>query len=378
MTVCGTALVVDHTWLIDPRDLLKTAADAGTVAATIEMNRQFLNDPDIGDADLQDALQQVAERYVILNLDHLTADRLEHAKETLEVQAQPDRATRSVDVNVSADLGGTLFAQYIPLFGGADMPGPIRTMSVVESTKVPVEVVLAIDVSTSMTRGVDGTPYVPYEDSRMKVVKDASLALMEALDPSPHHRIALGIVPWHFLVRLDKPARARWGGFQWVTYPNSRYYADPYRNWGGTIEPDGITQTLPSPPPQNWRGCLDEHRITGGAGHAETPATGDLSMPPPHLPFVQAFYPALEDHAYDCSPEPLPANYYLQFCYTQVVSNQTWKQRIHQPQHDCATSGAAMLPLSSNQVIIKDAIETLAAVGEGTYSSSTVRKLNLL
>ena len=38
MSVGGAALIGDHAWLIDQRDVPKTATDAATVATTIEMN----------------------------------------------------------------------------------------------------------------------------------------------------------------------------------------------------------------------------------------------------------------------------------------------------------------------------------------------------
>ena len=39
ITVGATALVTDHKWLVDQRDVLKTAADAAGVATTLEMSR---------------------------------------------------------------------------------------------------------------------------------------------------------------------------------------------------------------------------------------------------------------------------------------------------------------------------------------------------
>lgn len=39
MVVGASALLVDHTWLVDQRDVLKSASDAAAVAATIELKR---------------------------------------------------------------------------------------------------------------------------------------------------------------------------------------------------------------------------------------------------------------------------------------------------------------------------------------------------
>ena len=39
MTIGGTALVGDHLWLVDQRDVLKNASDSAGIAVTLEMNR---------------------------------------------------------------------------------------------------------------------------------------------------------------------------------------------------------------------------------------------------------------------------------------------------------------------------------------------------
>ena len=66
---------------------------------------------------LQETLQKVAESYVVLNLAYLPEERLARAKETLTVEVTPNRATSTVDVAASADLGGTLFTRHLPLAG---------------------------------------------------------------------------------------------------------------------------------------------------------------------------------------------------------------------------------------------------------------------
>ena len=47
MSVGATALIADHAWLVDQRDVLKTATDAGSVATTLEMIRQLALQPNI-------------------------------------------------------------------------------------------------------------------------------------------------------------------------------------------------------------------------------------------------------------------------------------------------------------------------------------------
>ena len=60
MTIGGTALISDHLWLVNNRDILKTAADAGAVAATMRL-RRFPN-------STQEELQAITERYIWINL----------------------------------------------------------------------------------------------------------------------------------------------------------------------------------------------------------------------------------------------------------------------------------------------------------------------
>ena len=52
MTVGASALIIDHVWLVDQRDVLKSAADAAAVAATLEMERELDRNPEISDGEL--------------------------------------------------------------------------------------------------------------------------------------------------------------------------------------------------------------------------------------------------------------------------------------------------------------------------------------
>ena len=124
MVVGGAALIADHKWLVDQRDVLKAAADAGAIAATLEMNRQIATNPGISDANVKEAIGLVATRYVELNLSHLSGERLTRALSTLEVVATPDMDTGTVTVQARADLGGTLLSRHLPLV--SNYPGPPR------------------------------------------------------------------------------------------------------------------------------------------------------------------------------------------------------------------------------------------------------------
>ena len=371
MTVGATALIVDHAWLVDQRDLLKSASDAGAIAATLDMNRHLAENPGVSDEALSAVLETVARRYVIFNFRQLSEDRFARAVETLVVTAMPNRALGTVTVSAEADLGGTLFSRHLPLLGNYSGPPVTRTASRTERTKVPVEVVLGIDVSLSMAYSLDGTPRVPEDESRMHVVRQASLALVEALDPSAEHRIAVGLVPWHVLVRVDDEAMGHWLNNNWAQYPSTRRYAEPYHYRFGQGRPPAVVDTLAPEPPESWHGCLDEHRITTSSGDAAWPSFGELMDPPSTMAFAQGMFPALKRHSYACLPEPLPENLRYQICYTerQVSEADASRQLLRAAQYTCHPSAPAMLPLTTDRSGIEQAIDDLRPFGQGTYST---------
>ena len=267
MTVGAAALIVDHIWLVDQRDVLKTAADAAAVAATIEMKRQLATDPHIDDDALDTALQPVAQRYVEVNLAHLPSERLERAKATLEVRVRADRVQGTVDVSAEADLGGTLVASRLPLFAGFTDPEATRVGAKVQCTTNVVEVVLALDVTHSMNASFGGA-------RRIDAAMDAARALVDVLwSGCADARIAVGIVPWDRSVRL--PAPQDWERNGWAD-------ASGYRS-------------VPAGGANAWAGCLEDRE------------TGALSLVPPgRTAFPTYLYPdtanldpGIIDDAYD-------------------------------------------------------------------------------
>ena len=250
MTVGASALIVDHVWLVDQRDVLKTAADAASVAATHEIGKQLAANPRIDDADLKTALERVARRYVLANLGHLPAKRFKKARKTLEVEVRLDRSAGTVSVLAQADLGGTLFARNLPLLGNYEGPEATVVKAGVESESTPVEVVLAIDMSASMSDDLRGR-WSPTQ-SRLAVVKGAAKDLVTILDPNGYNGVAVGIVPWHWTVRLDDTAAKRWEDQGWAVHAGSE-----------------------SPPPA-WRGCFAGRRIYNGTSDVPKPTVDDL------------------------------------------------------------------------------------------------------
>ena len=387
ITVAASAFVSDSAWLVDQRDVLKSASDAAGIAATLEMERQLNNDPTISNADLQAILEQVAKRYVLLNLGHLDADRYARAEQTLVLQVIPNRSQRTVDVAAEADLGGIFMSRLLPFMAESVVSERMRVETVIETFINPIEVVLAIDISDSMAKTLDGrrqravvwsdalnTAVVEERTSRMEVVKLAAMNLTDILAPSEEARVAIGVVPWTNAVRLDAQARDRWERNDWARYPTSRTYGAPYVCTGGSqlqcppLPPS--TQTVASSPPAPWLGCLDEHR-TGSVGTlAALPAADELLWPPAMSAFAQNYFAAHYGFSYECIA-PSPPDMAYQMCYMPPISTQTWGNKP--AQHPCESPlldpPPPIRPLSTDSEQVEQAIDALVPVGGGTYST---------
>ncbi len=383
MTVGGAALISDHLWLIDQRDVLDTAAAAASVAATLEIDRQLTADPDIGDADLKTALEAVAKRYVVLNLAHLPPDRLKNAKDTLGISLTVDRPERTVGVEAAADLGGTLFSGRMPLLG--DYKGPEKThgSAKVDADSRPTEVILAIDVSGSMRGGLDGGP-LSGRKSRMEIVKEAATQLVDILEPDEKKRLAIGIVPWHQHVRLDDATARRWSSKGWARYPTRRRYEVPYENCDYlrpktcTNPPAAVEEALPASAPETWEGCLTEDRFEAGLAPS-LPAAGDLLDLPARKAFAQSFFTSGWAVSYRCLDQTStrwPDDLTYQRCYKLPPNNRLaedadqypLQQFMQDPQYGCGTT-PSLLPLSTDPAEIRKGIGDLASAGWYTYSA---------
>ena len=375
MTVGGAALIVDHNQLVGQRDLLQSAADAASMSATLELGGLPRSMPD---SEVEDRLLSVARKYAVLNVLGNANDpdlRAENVGLTLDI----DRAAGTVGATVRADIAQNLMSQR--LFGQSG-PGAIARKGAASSVNNPVEVVLAIDISQSMERALDGgyaRRAMPEFDiagapSRMEIVKQAALELVDIVDPNRENRVAVGVVPWHTLVRLDETARASWVGNRWAEYPTSRNYAAAY-----TCRPEGnctaadVDHALPAAPGEEWLGCLDEHRIPTG-GHAVLPPVADLLDHPSDTGFAQAIYPTLQGTAYECLRPPLPDNFHYQVCYGEDTADLGRVYGETEPQNGCTSPDTgdpipSIQPLTSDRASIETAVDSLKPVGDRTYST---------
>ena len=363
MTVGGTALIGDHLWLVDQRDTLKSASEAASIAATLEIHRQLADDSSVSDADLEAALEPVAKRYVLLNLAHLAPDRLEQAKKTLKVDLQLNRKGRTVGVTASADLGGTLFSRSLPLLGGYEGPEATVARAGVEAEAPPVEVVLAIDTSASMFKDLLEKPvsYASRDKSRIAIVKRAAKQLVAILDPDGTNRVAVGIVPWNQEVHLDSATASEWSSKGWARYPAKRTYPVPYISDLGKPIVNPVVDTLPVSPPQPWKGCFDEHRIR--AGVASLPALTETALfePPSAAPFAQSYFTPEFGHSYRCrDASEKPAN----------ALNSCLEGDPDKAQDSCVGGASRSLaPLSTDRTAVDRKVNGMFPTSAGTYSA---------
>ena len=369
MAVGASALLIEHVWLVDQRDTLKAASNAAAIAGTLEMRRALADDPDIGHDELKAALKPSVEGFVLANLLHLSEDRFARAKATLVIEVRPDRDQGTVNVKTRADLGGFLFATTLPFLSGVTQVEAMETGARVESVENPIEVVLAIDVSSSMESGLTGRSRF----SRMEIVKQAAKDLVAILNPSADNRVAIGVVPWHYLVRLDDTAMSEWGREGWVDYPRSRRYAFAYAcNTNGCTSLDE-TQALPADPGEEWLGCLGEHRVSLD-GKADLPDVRDLFAHPSDSAFAQSVFPALYGAAYECLQPPVPGDLGFQSCYGTAVTKVPNVSSEMPAQPGCDNDDRdedtpTMLPLTSDRTVIEAAIESMEPKGSMTYSA---------
>lgn len=234
MTIGGAALIGDHAWLVDQRDVLKTATDAAGLAATQEMTR--LAGETHTDAELKAKLEAVAERYILLNLEHLPSERYQAAKASLAVTLDIDRDANTVAVTGTADLGGALLSRHLPLLGNYTGPGSVVARTGIECSGGIIEVVLALDVTASMDQKIDKLKSKTADNHRIRVAIEAAKTLVEELHSSCDDTdVVIGVVPWDKTVRL--PSHADWQTNGWVD--TTAFTADAnepgYEAWGGCV-----------------------------------------------------------------------------------------------------------------------------------------------
>ena len=371
MVLGAAALIGDHLWMVGKRDLLKSAADAAAIAATSELRRRPASE---SDAQVEAALQPLAERYARFNVLGNTAGEIE--PEDIEVTLEVDRAAGTVGVAVKADVADTLFAK---LLYGYEGPGEVTIRAGAERETTRAEVVLAMDVTESMVLNLAGVRRaLEGEPSRMEIVRRAAHLLVDILDPGDEESmIAVGVVPWHINVRLNETMRADWERDGWAVYPVSKTYPWPYRSDGNSRPP---AETWPMrPKPEDWKGCLDQRALREG-----NPPPGLGTALPSAAPFTMAFFPVMPMTSYQCrdlSSDSFSRGF-IQTCYHGPTFEETSTpcpgtscgQTRETPQRLCTDNRgdafAPILPLSRDMGDVRRTIDALIPVaGTATYST---------
>lgn len=277
-----------------------------------------------------------------------------------------DRDLMVVNTTVGAETGKTLISGWLYDYKG---PGTITTQAGVEAIETTVEVVLAIDVSDSMSWNLAGR-YVgeTHPDSRLAIVKQAAVELVNVLQPSVNSGIAVGVVPWSQRVRLDSTLQATWTAKNWAVYPGKRHFGSPYAcRPPSTCTPRSITEDLPDVAPETWKGCFDEHRVTGDL--ADITAAADWFDHPSAKAFAQAIFPSDRNTSYTCPGKPLRSDFVFQLCYGPVHPTKPYSVHGYtSPQRGCRTSRSTILPLSTERTEIVDHVN--AMVADGTTHSA--------
>ena len=362
MTLGGTALIIDHNHLVGQRDILKSAADAASMAATLHLNSQPRT---LSDDDMRGRVLAFARKYAELNvLGNVNDTDLTAADVTMTFEM--DRDLLIVNTTVAANTGETLISSWLYDYRG---PGTITTKAGVEAIETTVEVALAIDVSWSMSRNLAGHHKgETHPDSRLAIVKRAAIDLVDVLQPSASSRIAVGVVPWSHRVRLDPTLRATWTANNWAAYPGRRYFGFPYLcRPAATCTPRSVIEDLPDTAPETWRGCFDEHRMTGDL--ADITLAADWFDHPSAKPFAQAIYPSDLNITYTCPARPLRSDVSFQLCYGPL--HPTMPARVrgnYAPQRGCPTNRSSILPLSTERTDIVDRVNAMALDG-ATHSA---------
>ena len=355
MTVLGGALITDHVWLIDKRDLLKNAATAASLTATAELGRLPKS---MADADVETHLKKVVHNYVWINVRANTRSDLK--PEDVVVTLDIDRGAGVVNAAVEADVGETLFSFLYP------GPKTVRQATAAEQRFQPAEVVLAIDVSGSMVMDVDGGWG---GRSRLDIVKEAANNLIDAVAPDDSGPVALGLVPWTDVVRLDGESRRRWHSERWTEFPSRRLYLVPYTcRPRGRCEPESVVQDIPASTRGTWRGCVDEYRLMGGV--TQLPSMEDALQLPSRTAFAESYFPPGNDQggrAYQCLGASVPDNFDSQFCWTGASIGDR-QYPMNNPQRYCRAL-RSMIPLTTETGSVRRSLNALTAPGSATYSA---------
>ena len=190
MTIGAATVLTEHKRLINYRDVTKAAASAASVAATRELNSI---PAEWNDTQVEQHLLSMSRKWAVLNvLNSPYGTDLDPSD--VGVSLQVDRAAGTVSVTV--ETGG--YDMIMGKMFGVDQAGKHRSISGAERVREPVDVVLALDISSSMGHMMDGSRGDP-ANHRIEIVRRAALELVDIVG-SP---ASIALVPWTNYVNTD-------------------------------------------------------------------------------------------------------------------------------------------------------------------------------
>ena len=388
MSLGGFALTSDHIHLVHQRDVLKAATDAASLAASRHWQQALSSS--LTDDQIKDALRPIARRYVLANIPKNRRDT------GLQVTLTLHHGVGMVDVSATADLGGIIFAKWMldDDAAGASKLTRVETRTErVEADGGIIEVALAIDDTKSMNFTLTGESAAG--DTRITIVKQAAKDLIDILTAATDS-VAIGVVPWNYMVRLDQETARQWKDKGWLVIPTRHYYPNPYvgsytkiraSSDGWFPDPHLVTRAgewhdLPAMTeltPQEkqvlgleepWIGCVDQRRMSG------TSPPGISTALPTAAPFTITYYPPYPPHKssamfYLCRRlDPLPPEGSINRCYHNPLGlsgSENRFSRYPNVQPNCENT-STIIPLDTDTDAVKTKIDSLDPGGGATHS----------
>ena len=277
------------------------------------------------------------------------------------VALKVNRSQGAVAVTVSAETGGTLLSRHLY---GVTGPAEMVAQAGSEVRTKAVEVVLALDVSHSMknprARAARKNGYLWYAARRK--------AMLNTLDVGDGP-VAMGVVPWERMVRLDATLRADWNTDGVVALPATRTYRAP---WNDTASAANALTQDPA-----------EHRLADLGGLPRHPLALDHRRRRAHRGCPAKCRPRAPRSPTGCTPPSTASPTSASRRRTPTTAG--WAATRPPPpppmittcgadraQDGCSSSFPSMVPLSTDATALGAAIDALTYSGiEGrrTYSA---------
>ena len=354
MSLGALGVSVDHAWVRMNQAMVEVAAEAAATAAA-DAYRGIDKTQSVAEQEAE--VGEVAKRYAIWAVRRNA--RYQVSAEEVQTRIAIDDMTGAVSAEVEAAVPGFLFARKLYGIGG---PESAIGRAGIEVDASKVEIVVAVNTGSAMGQLL---PRVGGTKSRMAYTQEAISTLLDVLDVGTRQGVAVGVVPWTGIVRLDSAARTDWVDANWISYPSSRYYHNPYRG-----AKSGVTQTLPANPPSAWLGCVHHRRVDPDVPGGGRPGL-DTSHPGTN-PFTQSFYFASNATAYQClDPTTTPTTLRQQSCYDGSSVTAPWPTHTHRSttlevQGQCNLE--PMLPLTTDHQAIRDRVDDFQPRGGTNHS----------